>query len=357
VRWLLIAQRSSKRSGFTLLELLVALLIGSIIVSALLYGLVEILQTNQRESSRAETQREMQLAIDYISSDIRESVFVYDGDCLSPTTSRAGICRGLPPVLPTAISGAGKVPVLAMWRVDELPQVLIDSCRANAARINDNPPPAAINGVPCLSRRNYTLVVYYLDTTNPTGKWQGQARIRRYELPQFDQRGNRNTGWVDPTSTQNNFLGWPYALVRSSLTNLQTTSPLPDGTQNLAQGAPENREGAALVDFVDAPTGSQAVNTANACPGPATPPANPRQPPFVVSPTSGSTSFYACVRGGGVNAVGNANNEGGRNQEIYVFLRGNAAGRPGIPTNAENAKFEMETRVLTRGSYEKTPAE
>ena len=85
VQWLWLFRRRSSAKGFTLIELLVALLIGGIISSALLYGVVELLQTNQRESSRAETQREMQLALDYISSELREAVFVYDGGCLVGT--------------------------------------------------------------------------------------------------------------------------------------------------------------------------------------------------------------------------------------------------------------------------------
>jgi prepilin-type N-terminal cleavage/methylation domain-containing protein len=282
VRWLLVARRRNARSGFTLLELLVALLIGSIIVTALLYGLVEILQTNQRESSRAETQREMQLALDYISSDIRESVFVYDGACLQGS---GGGCRGLLQHLPPEISSSGNKPILAMWRVDELPSRLIQNCKDNARAINEREDdlPAAIRRVPCLARRSYTLVVYYLDTTNTTGRWQGNARIRRYELSQFDARRSTqnspapNPGWVSPTARGITFQSWPFAG-----TNQQTQRPV------LASGD------AALVDFVDEP---QQVNAAS-CPRDVNSP-TPKNPAFVVSPQGGNSSFYACVRGGG----------------------------------------------------------
>ena len=63
--------------GFTLLELLIAMVIGSIIVSTLLYGVVNILQTDQRDASRSDTQRDMQMAMDYITRDVREATYVY----------------------------------------------------------------------------------------------------------------------------------------------------------------------------------------------------------------------------------------------------------------------------------------
>ena len=343
VRWFRRSNRMRSTAGFTLIELLVAMLIGSIITSVLLYGVVELLKTNQRESSRAETQREMQLALDYISGELRQAVFVYDGGCLNGTGAfTANACPGITSFLPAAISSAPTtVPVLAFWRVDELPQVLINLCAANAANLNlsTNPdPPTGINGVPCLSRRSYSLVVYYLDTTNTGNIWLGKARLKRYALTQFNATtGALNPGWVDPTATNNNFLGWPFD---GKGVNLQTAT---------ITGA--NVTPPALVDFVDSPitTGS----TAYACPGDSA--AAGSLPPFVRSPTATTiTGFYACVRGGGFTS-GIANNVGGRNQEVALFLRGNAAGRSGVPSNS-NVVFDLQTRTLSRGSFDKSPA-
>lgn len=346
--------------GFTLLELLVAMIMGSIITGALLFVVVEVLQINQREDNRAETQRDMKVALDYINSELREAVFVYDGDCLAGNPAGVGVgCPGLLTYLPGVINSApNTIPVVAFWRVSELPQSLIQACSANANQLYAATPPAAINGVPCLSRRTYSLVVYYLDTTNPTGTWRGQARIRRYELSQFDANGNRNTGWVDPTTTNNNFLGWP---LDSRGNNLQQQATLPDGSTNLALGVPSGTiDPTVLVDFVDTPTGGGGTPpvggaTTTACPSDR---ANTMLPPFVRTPTTGSTSFYGCVRGGGINtsqATAIPNNPGGRNQEVFLFIRGNAAGRPGL-NQSTRLTFELETRVLTRGSYEKNPA-
>ncbi|NJO66710.1 MAG: type II secretion system protein, partial [Leptolyngbyaceae cyanobacterium RM1_405_57] len=85
------SRQKRKSSGFTLIELLVVIVIAGGIISGLMYLVVELLGVDQRESSRTETQREMQLAMDYIASELREAVYVYDGRCF------AGISTANPP--------------------------------------------------------------------------------------------------------------------------------------------------------------------------------------------------------------------------------------------------------------------
>jgi hypothetical protein len=157
----------------------------------------------------------------------------------------------------------------------------------------------------------------------------------RYEVPPFNAQGQRVQGWADPTQSANTFLGWPFD---SNNQNLRTAW---GGT--VAPAAPS-----VLVDFVSSPAG-----TAQACPTDAT----TNLPAYVRSPTAGSTSFYACVRGGGV--TGNppvANNPRSSNQSVALFLRGNAANRGNIPANA-NVPFDMQTVVLTRSSLDKEPTQ
>ncbi|TAN85658.1 MAG: prepilin-type N-terminal cleavage/methylation domain-containing protein, partial [Phormidium sp. SL48-SHIP] len=72
----------ANNSGFTLTEILVSMIIAGLVMSGLLGLMVELLTSDARETARTETQREMQMALDYISSDIRESVYVYDGNCI-----------------------------------------------------------------------------------------------------------------------------------------------------------------------------------------------------------------------------------------------------------------------------------
>ncbi|HEY9751906.1 MAG TPA: hypothetical protein V6C46_03080 [Coleofasciculaceae cyanobacterium] len=232
--------------------------------------------------------------------------------------------------IPAAIAAAPNIPVLAFWRLDPLPDWLKQRCTANAASFNPGAGaiPPAIRGVPCLSNRMYTLVVYYVNADNTSNTWQGQARIHRYTLPQFSttsQAANPPTptvGWVDPTLTDNQFIGWP---LRNRV--------------SIQASLPTNGTGTVLTDFLDNP----GRGTAQACPREAA----SKLPNYVRTPTNGSTSFYACVRGGGVA-------QGLPNQSVAVFLRGNAAGRGAIPPTAQ-AFFDMQTVTLTRSSLDKNP--
>lgn len=372
--WLRASLLKKKRDrGFTLLELLVAMFIGGIIVTLLLYTAVELLQTNQREAARSDTQRDMQQALDYIATDLREAVFVYDGTCLAgPGTIAANQpCPGVVNFLPTDLNTGTSRVVLAFWRVDPLPQAYINACVANAAQLNATPQPTAVRGIPCISRRMYTLVAYSIDQSNPTGIWRGRARIRRYQLPQFSTTApitnppTISTGWVDPTRSGVGFLNWPGGPdpTTGAIINLQS----------LVGGRPPNTTDVTNPVLVDYADNLNATGDARAIPEPTIPatfaapdPLCPRtpfdtnlaaasSPPFVLTPRVGGVArgLYACVRTGTTaNPTQFLGAQSNLNQEVAVFIRGNAAGRPGIPANG-SLLIPMETRVLTRGVLNK----
>jgi prepilin-type N-terminal cleavage/methylation domain-containing protein len=352
-------------AGFTLIELLVAMFIGGLITVSLLALVVQLVDVNQRDASRSETQRDMQAAMNYITQELREAVFVYDGDCLKGsaavtaanyTTECPGVVNYIPAGLSTASSGNTPIPILAFWRADPLPQALLTACNTNA-KTGDwtTSTPTAVQNVPCLSGRTYTLVVYLLvDDTNSNDTWQGRGRIVRYQLPQFKSSAtsgaDTNTGYVDPLSAPNaTFQQWPFQLTTdannvSSVSNAQTNAGgRPPGSDLDAVIGTGNA--AVLVDYVD--DGLLDVTPSCATNGKITP------------QTSTIRSFYACVRG---NTYKAATTEQGVNQEVQVFLVGNVQGRPGfpvttaLPTGAiESQAFPMQTRVLTRGIINKSP--
>ena len=340
---------SSKRhkpAGFTLIELLVAMFIGGIITSMLLFLVVQLLQTSQRESARSDTQREMQMALDYIGRDLREAVYVYDGDCLTkgshsyPSTGNNNTCPGLLNYLSDAETK--NLPVLAFWRVDPLPPNIEKLCESNAGAFSNTGTPkeqeealAPISGVPCIAKRMYTLVVYSLDWTENAGTpWSGKARIKRYQLPQYaysTSAANQVTpGWIFPGG-EVSFITWPRD---KGGTDARTSKLLLDASN-----------GQVLVDFVDQKGLADGSLTPNAvCPS--VPVTDPVTSPYTLTPKSNSNrGFYVCVKGG--------ENNGNLNQEVSVFLHGNAAGRPGLPLNTSNVPISMQTRVMTRGAFEK----
>lgn len=316
-----------KNDGFTLIELLVGMIVAGFVVSGLLSLTVQLLETNQKESTQTETQQDMQLALNYISEDLREAVYVYSGECLSgrlddsSTKTNNEYCPGIVNHIRQIPNNS--VPILAFWKLDLLPKSLLDDCRDNTAAAS----------VPCVAGRTYTLIVYFLrknySSDNP--KWAGKARITRYELTQYKSDGNSIANYVNPDQSGVNFRIWPYRDNGTTLTSLQPALPTNDPADT-------------LVDFVDdtARVGDSDVSDAqNRCFN--------SDNSYKVTPNNTSTpfgedvrSFYACVR-----------EDAGFNQDVFVFLRGNASGRAGISNEAFLPT--LQTQVLRRGIIDKEP--
>lgn len=328
--WVL--SRRHKLSGFTLIELLMSSFIGAIAVSGLLALVVQLLQTDQRESVRSETQREMQMALDYISEDLQEAAYVYAGDCLQgrqddTSTPVDEYCPGVVNHIPSIANTVG-VPVLAFWKSEPLP----DGCRTTRGQAND----------PCfdfrLSSRTYSLVVYFLNKQTPP--WQGKARITRYVLDQLSTKNNifgLTTGYINPTNSSTSFRTWPQSRQpNGTWQNLQTQRPA------FPPGDPDT-----LVDFVD---------TRGSTPDPE--PCDPANPEYVPSPSSttlgtgfaGIRSFYACVRV--VNPAAPGEQQSGLNQDAIVYLRGSTYGKQG---SQDSVLTSLQTQVLGRGVVDKQP--
>ncbi len=323
--------------GFTLMELLVAMLVGSIIIVALLTLVAQLTEANQRDFARTATQEDMQQALDYIGQDLREAAFVYDGTCLAgvgtPSTTNPGNCPGIVNHLPDAMTSTGSVtPVLAFWRVDPLPDKVATSCRALELSVGSS---TAVDPW-CISGRTYTLVVYGIDKAN-SNKWQGKARLSRWYLSQFKDDGTVNTEYVNPLGTiTSRFPQWPYLRNDKTKAFDAPATMKPTGVKQV------------LVDFVDDGT-------------PANTPAC--QTPSQITPTTATIrSFYACVRGdtqaARTDTTSASKEELAVNQEVLVVLQGNVSGRGGTTKVTANQLFAtspIQTRVAVRGVVNKQP--
>ncbi len=310
--------QNSKAGGFTLIELLVSMLMAGIIVSSLLFMVVNLLKTDQKESANNQTQTEMQSAMDYITSDLRDAVYVYDE------------VTKLLPYLPNFATT--HKPILAFWKAEsvaEQNQSLPSNCTLTTF--------TALQKEECSSLRvrqnTYTLVVY-LQSTGEGGGWQGKSRIRRYQLRKYKNTETENMstlsqskGYVEPSQTNTSFQKWPLSNIDGT-TNLQ-------GTTN----RPNVDNGDVLIDFVDDPTNQVAV--------PNCPSTDYTRTPVIPTPpaANNSTSFFACVR--------NEINSVGLNQDVVIFLRGNPVGKSGIFT--PNQLPTLQSQVIARGVLDKTP--
>lgn len=309
---------SQNIAGFTLIELLVSAIIASIVVSGLMGIVIQLLETNQKESAQTETQGDIQSALEFISSELREAVYIYGGDCLQGqgTTTEPNYCPGIVNHIPNIPSNS--VPILAFWKLDPLPDTLKTQCNNNTAATT----------VPCVASRTYSLVVYFLrkNQSSEDTKWSGKARITRYELSQYKSDGTATANYVTPNQPGVNFHIWPYKNNGGTLINLQANKPT--GAQ------------VTLVDFVDdtARTGDSSVS----CPTNYV-----LTPSSTTAPFSGVRSFYGCVKEG-------SGDEAGFNQDAFVFLRGNASGRAGMSNNSFLPA--LQTQVLRRGIVNKVPS-
>ena len=302
--------RRSATAGFTLLELLIVSLISGLLISGLMYLVVELLTADQRESSRTETQRDMQMAMDYMSTELKEAVYVYSGACIAGVASSGCPAAGLAASLPTAVS-TNSTPVLAFWKQQLIPSDLRNQC-ANGTQAAD---------VPCIVGSSYSLVVYSLSTANTGSTWQGRARITRYALTQFTGT-TRTAGYGEPSPS--NFGGWTSLGGR-------------------AGGTP-----AVLVDFVDNSVGANTVvGTGNLiCPPDYLPSPVLAASSMTVAPAA--KSFFACVNNLSLSST--------PYRDVVLFLRGSVSGRPGF-RDADRAFLPaLEARVLTRGVLERKPA-
>ncbi|MGL5833627.1 MAG: PulJ/GspJ family protein, partial [Waterburya sp.] len=66
-------KKNQSNSGFTLIELLVGLVMSIFVIGALGFGLMTVLQTNQRENSKVKARTENSRALDFISDEVRRA--------------------------------------------------------------------------------------------------------------------------------------------------------------------------------------------------------------------------------------------------------------------------------------------
>ncbi len=327
------ATQGQASKGFTVIELLIGAFIGFMALSGLLYLMTQVLQTEQRDVARVETQREMSLALNFIREELQEAIYVYPGGCLNTlvssdcpartTTLTAGV--GLPD------GNTNNIPVLAFWKHEQLPYATTDPLPTNCGTV-----PASVQGE-CTSarvaRNAMTLVIYTLRRNNDTTLWQGPARLMRYQLRKYASLSTPTamaTNYANDPSDPN-FLTWVCQ----------------NGT--VANGCNIANNGNVLIDYVDFwPAATAPTNTAP-CPANnySRSPLNP-----AINATNGSNSFYACIAKPPTEETSID-----FMQDVQVFLRGNAVARAGLSPNSRPPSYlpNLDTRVQIRSAFRRTP--
>lgn len=297
--------------GFTLLELLVALLVSGFIFSGLLSMIVSFLNVDRRESRLDQLQQDVQRASDFITDDLREAIYVYN-DVYDDAAFLALIRQYI---------NAASTPVLVFWR-----PVPIEGSELDYIEFPTDPTKNCVTEYTggdiqeCellrARRSTYSLVIYaHRDNDPATENWRGPARLERYELPKYvDLEDSANPfaisdGYEDLTDTNlagfNDFENW---VPVPPLTRLTPTVLVDKVGFNYSTAAASG----AIVNC-DIVTGS-------------TPPG-----PYSLLPADATedSAFYACVRDTTPSATVNPDNEGVRAaQDVYLVVQGDA--RSGI---------------------------
>ncbi|MBN3895825.1 MAG: hypothetical protein HWQ41_11320 [Nostoc sp. NOS(2021)] len=284
-------------NGFTLIELLIGLLLAFLVLTPLLAFMVNILSTDQKEQAKANSEQEIQTAVDYIANDLQQAVYIYDTNALTKTSNTVPASSGIKDQIPpsniaTGCNSSTCQPILVFWKRKFLTGAITLSISTTTNKKDDT--------------FVYSLVAYYLIKDSST-TWSKAARIARFEISD----GVLAASGTDSTVTTGNCTGYPNDKY------IDNTSHCPDaGFQrfnlNLASAAgltqkmnswtatastPYTQQASVLIDYVDQ---TSIGSTPPTCP--------------TGTLSSGSyMGFYTCVDVANTTA--------------QVFLRGNALAR------------------------------
>jgi len=309
------SQRVRKASGFTLLELLVAMIMAALVITPLLGFAINILQADRREQAKTTSQQEIQAALDYIARDLEQAVYMYDANGVERAHSSTATSSGIQDQIPPRVSITGCTtstttckPVLVFWKRKFL---------SSSDTFNNGGTPITVGNVTNNGNDTfvYSLVGYYLIEDNSSGTWSNTARIGRFEIRDGIRRAPQS-GYALPPSS--GFMPFNMQLSGDLSTRMN------QWTKHSTEDFPDNMT--VLIDYVDQST----TGITPTC-------ATPQQVP--ATPVGG---FYACVDSDRTIAE--------------VFIRGNALARirggssPPDYSSKESAFFPTgKIRVQGRG--------
>ncbi|MEA5617083.1 hormogonium polysaccharide secretion pseudopilin HpsC [Cronbergia sp. UHCC 0137] len=290
-----------ENSGFTMIELLVALIISFAVITPLLAMMVSIMNTEQKEQAKMFSEQEIQTALNYISRDLQQAVYIYD------ETGVKAIRSQLPG--PTATD---RFPVLVFWKRELV---------SDAITAPDNGKDDAFV---------YSLVAYYIIKESST-IWSNAARIGRWEIKDGVKVSSGTlacSGYTERYVDSNHCPDAGFKLFNinsvgniTSIMNKWKKKESVDYTQGIQ----------VLVDYID---GTTTTNTpAATCPPNTT---DPKVTWSKITPASFGTAdinkmtgFYSCV-----DRV---------NTTAQIFVRGNAIAR--IDNNVNNMNYSDGTKT------------
>jgi type II secretory pathway pseudopilin PulG len=283
-----------KSGGFTLIELLVALVISFLIIIPLFSLMISVMTTDRDEEAKANSEEEIQLALNYISRDLQQAVYIYDA---------AGI-NTIKPQLAYP-SDNTKIPLLVFWK-RELVSAVVPTASGNDDTFV------------------YSLVVYYLIKDSNT-TWSNAARIARWQIKDGVELSSGVTcGGTKKYVNTNNCPSPGFAPFNNYFDD---SDSLDIGMKKWRKDGIYTADAIVLIDYVDQTTDSPPAAT---CPADIAATTTTDGITWsVIKPTS-MTGFYVCVDRANTTA--------------RVFIRGNALAR--IDDNANTIKYTASKKTF-----------
>ncbi|MFN7201638.1 MAG: hormogonium polysaccharide secretion pseudopilin HpsC [Aphanizomenon sp.] len=295
--WMKFSTRKNRDHGFTLVELLIGLVMAFLVLTPLFGLMISIMNTDEKEQAKTTSEQELQTAIDFITRDLQQAVYIYDSQGVTNEAANGGINDSLPTV-------TGGVPILVFWKQEVVSNVI----PTTGSKKDD----ASV----------YSLVAYYL-INKSSDTWSNTARIARWQI----KDGVRSPSDTDPSivtcvnpyDSNIKFVTCPSS--GFSPFNLDiSTGDLIQKMNQWKKSAPEYKDvPQVLVDFIDQTPRDQ-TNVPNITPSCA----NANQSSVTITPISSATmtSFYACV-----SNYADPTNQGQVISTAQIFIRGNALAR------------------------------
>ena len=287
-------QQAQKEQGMTLVELLIGSIMAFLIITPMLAFVVDMLNTDRREQLKANTEQDIQAALDFIAQDLSQAIYIYDNNTINNPAP-----DGTPAIISQLPNPQDGTPILVFWKRRQI---------RNAVSVNtvNRVLPEDCNVDNCNDAYVRSLVAYYqIRDRNPIWCQPSGAscpsRIERFEI----KEGVRNPGSVAPNP--------PY-YDSSQVKPGQEASPAFNPNFDFSQPRLNVTQGTVfppsdvLVNYIDhtplpppptllPPTGAQCETLLGVTrpTGPGAPPFDPNDLLITDTLPNSPHSFYACV--------------------------------------------------------------
>ncbi|WP_427162778.1 hormogonium polysaccharide secretion pseudopilin HpsC [Aliinostoc sp. HNIBRCY26] len=286
------SQDIQQNGGFTLIELLVALLISFLIITPLLGFMISVMNTDRQEQAKTNSEEEIQTALNYISRDLQQAVYIYDAAGVSAISSQ----------LRYPSDTTTRFPLLVFWKRELVSEVI-------AAADNSKDDTFV-----------YSLVVYYL-IKDSNATWSKAARIARWQIRDGVQAISGGVSCTGYTAKYVNADNCPSPGFAPFQDQFDEADSLEQGMNKWKKSSSSyTADATVLIDYIDQSTASPRPNAT--CPPDSTSPAITWSR-IADTRTTSMTGFYVCVDK--------------TNTTAQVFIRGNAVAR--IENNTDKINY------------------